>query len=123
MTSDALHTQRSFTRTIHDGGDHYLMMDIIFEWDEEKALTNFLKHGVSFDEASTIFADERSLTLYDEMHSTYEDRYIDIGISVSNRLLIVVYTEREERIRIISVRSATANERRQYEQREEQSDE
>ena len=98
-------------------------MDIIFEWSEEKALTNFFKHGVSFDEASTIFAVERSLTLYDEMHSTYEDRYIDIGISVSNRLLIVVYTEREERICIINARSATANERRQYEQREEQSDE
>lgn len=92
-------------------------MDIIFEWDEEKALTNVEKHGVSFDEASTVFADDFSLTIYDERHSTYEDRYIDIGTSIYNRLLVVVYTERTERIRIISARLATANERRQYEQR------
>jgi uncharacterized protein len=92
-------------------------MDILFEWDEEKALTNVEKHGVSFDEASTVFADDFSLTLYDERHSTYEDRYIDIGTSINNRLLVVVYTERTERIRIISARPATANERRQYEQR------
>jgi uncharacterized protein len=76
-------------------------MDILFEWDEEKALTNVEKHGVSFDEASTVFADDFSLTLYDERHSTYEDRYIDIGTSINNRLLVVVYTERTERIRIL----------------------
>lgn len=53
-------------------------MDIIFEWDEAKAMSNLVKHGVSFDEASTVFADARSITMYDEMHSTDEDRYVDI---------------------------------------------
>jgi uncharacterized DUF497 family protein len=93
-------------------------MDIIFEWDEEKAIANLFKHSVSFDEASTIFADNFSITIYDELHSDYEDRYITIGNSISNRLLIVVHAEREDRIRIISARIATANERRQYEQRD-----
>jgi uncharacterized DUF497 family protein len=91
-------------------------MDIRFEWDEEKAESNIEKHGVSFEEASTVFGDPLSLTIYDEIHSITEDRYIDIGQSTQQRILVVVYTERDDRIRIISARVATSRERRQYEQ-------
>jgi uncharacterized DUF497 family protein len=87
-----------------------------FEWNEEKALINISKHGVSFEEASTVFSDDHSITIYDEAHSIDEDRYVDIGLSVSNRLLVVVYTERTDHIRIISARQATGAERRLYEQ-------
>ena len=87
-----------------------------FEWNEEKAFINITKHGVSFEEASTVLSDEYSITIYDEAHSIDEDHYIDIGLSVSNRLLVVVYTERTNHIRIISARQATRSERRLYEQ-------
>ena len=87
-----------------------------FEWNEEKAFINITKHGVSFEEASTVLSDEYSITIYDEAHSIDEDHYIDIKLSVSNRLLVVVYTERTNHIRIISARQATRSERRLYEQ-------
>lgn len=87
-----------------------------FEWNEEKALLNISKHGVSFEEASTVFSDDHSITIYDDVHSVDEDRYIDIGLSISNRLLVVVYTERTDHIRIISARQASGTERRLYEQ-------
>ncbi|MEI7852031.1 MAG: BrnT family toxin [Kiritimatiellales bacterium] len=92
------------------------MATFAFEWNEEKALTNITKHGVSFEEASTVLSDDHSITIYDEAHSSDEDRYIDIGLSISNRLLVVVYTERMDHIRIISARQATGAERRLYEQ-------
>ncbi len=92
------------------------MATFAFEWNEEKALTNITKHGVSFEEASTVLSDDHSITIYDEAHSIDEDRYIDIGLSISNRLLVVVYTERTDHIRIISARQATGAERRLYEQ-------
>ncbi len=92
------------------------MAAFAFEWDEEKALLNSTKHGVSFEEASTVLSDDHSITIYDEEHSVYEDRYIDIGRSITNRLLVVVYTERTDRTRIISARQATVAERRLYEQ-------
>jgi hypothetical protein len=99
---------------------HYMpgegYMSFRFEWNEDKSKQNLAKHGVSFDEASTIFGDPLSLTIYDDAHSTDEDRYIDIGRSTSDRILVVVYTERSEHIRIISARVATSRERRQYEQ-------
>ncbi len=91
-------------------------MSLQFEWDETKSERNLVKHGVSFDEASTVFGDPLSLTIYDDAHSLNEDRYIDIGRSASNRILVVVYTERSDHIRIISARIATVRERRQYEQ-------
>jgi uncharacterized protein len=94
------------------------MAPLHIEWHEEKALQNISKHGVSFEEAATVFYDKFSLTIYDEAHSITEDRYIDIGLSISNRLLVVVYTERDDRIRIISARQATTTERRAYEQRD-----
>ena len=87
-----------------------------FEWDESKSAKNLRKHGVPFEEASTVFGDPRSLTIYDEEHSAQEDRYIDIGLSTSGRVLIVVYTERDQSIHIISCRKATLSEQRQYEQ-------
>ena len=91
-------------------------MPIPFEWDPEKAEANAGKHGVTFDEASTAFADVLSITIPDPLHSGGEGRFVLIGCSHRNRLLIVVHTEREERVRIISARLATRKERRQYEE-------
>ena len=93
-------------------------MDLRFEWDEVKAAANLDKHGSSFDEAQTVFGDATTITLFDDRHSDVEDRFIDIGMSAHRRILVVVYTENEERIRIISCRRATPKERRQYEQRD-----
>jgi uncharacterized protein len=87
-----------------------------FEWDEEKASSNERKHGVSFQEAKTVFNDPYSITIPDPAHSLTEDRWIDIGLSVSSRILYVVYTERSDVIRIISSRPATPRERKVYEQ-------
>jgi uncharacterized DUF497 family protein len=87
----------------------------IFEWDENKEKSNFRKHGISFTEGESVFYDLYSLTIPDPDHSIEEHRFIDIGTSNKNRVLIVVYTERKDRIRIISVRKATGDERRMYE--------
>ena len=89
---------------------------LIFEWDPSKAKKNIKIHGVSFDEASTAFKDTLSLTIYDPLHSDEEDRFIVIGNSCKNRLLIIVHTERGIKIRIISARKATKKERKQYEE-------
>jgi uncharacterized protein len=91
-------------------------MSLKFEWDELKADRNAIKHGVYFEEAKTVFADSNSVTIVDLEHSIDEDRYIDIGISNLGRLLVVVYTERDNYIRIISSRCATNREIRIYEQ-------
>jgi uncharacterized protein len=91
-------------------------MSLQFEWGEQKADLNATKHGVSFEEAKTVFADLGSITIDDSEHSIEEDRYIDIGISDRGRLLVVVYTERGNFIRIISSRCATNQEIRIYEQ-------
>ncbi len=85
-----------------------------FEWDEEKAKANLKKHRVSFDEATTVFVDPFSVTICDPVHSENEQRYIDIGSSGKNRVLVVVYTERGTNIRIISCRKATSLERKLY---------
>lgn len=87
----------------------------IFEWDETKEKSNLRKHGVSFTEGESIFYDSLSITISDPDHSDEEHRFIDIGTSNKNRVLVVVYTERENRIRIISVRKATNAERKMYE--------
>ncbi len=86
-----------------------------FEWDKQKALSNEQKHSISFDEASTVFGDPLSLTLHDPLHSENEERFVVIGTSHKNRVLIVVHMERGDDIRIISARKATKNERLQYE--------
>jgi len=88
---------------------------LIFEWDPQKAKSNLIKHGVSFEEASTAFQDTLSLTIDDPLHSIDEDRVVLIGMSNKNRLLIVVHTERGDNIRIISARKATKEERENYE--------
>jgi len=85
-------------------------------WDEDKASSNFLKHGVSFDEARTVFADNFAIFVDDPDHSFDEERFIIIGSSLQNRLLFVVYTEREGIPRLISARTVTPRERRNYEQ-------
>ena len=86
------------------------------EWDEAKAQSNLKKHGVSFDEAATVFEDLNAVTFNDDEHSTNEARSVTIGYSLRLRLLLVVNTDREYNIRIISARQATAGERKLYEQ-------
>jgi len=99
-------------------------MELVFEWDTKKAKANLRKHKVSFEEAKTIFNDPRLITFSDEEHSEAEERFISIGMSATNRVLLAVHTEREETedlliIRIISCRIATASERRVYEKGED----
>jgi uncharacterized DUF497 family protein len=92
-------------------------MSVEFEWDDDKAKTNLKKHKISFDEASTVFADPFAKIFYDEGHSDEENREILVGHSVANRLLLVSFTERgQDLIRIISARIATKNERKAYEE-------
>jgi uncharacterized DUF497 family protein len=86
-----------------------------FEWDADKAASNLSKHGVTFAEAMTVFGDPLELTIADPHHSEGEFRYLSIGLSAAGRLLVVAYTEREGRTRIINAREATPKERRQYE--------
>lgn len=87
-----------------------------FEWDEDKAAANLRKHGVSFAEASTAFADDLSLTGDDPDHSHGEHRLITFGVSSAGRLLVVSHIERAGHIRIISARLATRTERKFYEE-------
>ena len=87
-----------------------------YEWDPAKAAANLKKHGVSFEEAASIFLDELALTFWDPDHSEEEEREITIGRSAEQRILFVAHTAREDRIRIISARQATSQERRQYEE-------
>ncbi|MFL6233845.1 MAG: BrnT family toxin [Thermoanaerobaculia bacterium] len=91
-------------------------MNVNFEWDEDKAVSNLRKHGISFEEGATVFTDPLSLTISDPLHSQYETRYVDIGRSIEGRLLVVVYTEEESTIRLISCRQASRAERRIYEE-------
>ena len=86
-----------------------------FEWDPIKAKRNIRVHGISFDEASTAFKDTLSLTIFDPLHSADEDRLVLIGNSHQSRLLVVVHTERSDKIRLISARKATKHERETYE--------
>jgi len=87
-----------------------------FEWDPKKAAKNLQKHGVSFNEAATVFGDSLGTTVPDPDHSLAEDRYITVGMSGRRRLVIVAHTERGERIRIISARELTWAERKAYEE-------
>ena len=91
-------------------------MGLLFEWDERKARRNLVKHGVSFDEASTVFGDALGRTIDDPLHSDEEDRFITLGESTEGRMVVVVYVERGDRIRLISARLATRRERRDYEE-------
>jgi len=86
-----------------------------FEWDPEKAKKNLKKHGVSFEEAVTVFYDLLSATFDDPDHSVGEYRYITIGLSSYGRLIVVAHTERGEILRIINARPATMHERKRHE--------
>jgi len=99
-------------------------MELLFEWDENKARENLKKHKVSFEEAKTVFNDPLLITFPDEEHSEAEDRYISIGTSAPNKVLLVIHTERETAedtlmIRLISCRKATASEQKTYEEGED----
>ena len=86
-----------------------------FEWDDSKARANETKHGVPFVEAVSAFLDPLALTMPDPLHSVVEPRFLCLGMSREKRLLVVCHTERVERIRIISARETTRQERRFYE--------
>jgi len=91
-------------------------MALTVEWDPEKARTNLRKHRVSFEEASTVIGDPVSITIRDPDHSIGELRFLDVGLSHSGRLLVVAYTERGSRIRLISARPASRSERKEHEE-------
>lgn len=88
-----------------------------FEWDPEKATRNRRKHGVSFHEAATVFADPLAVTYHDPDHSISEERFITVGMSRTDRVLIVAHSDRGENIRIISARKTTVQERKHYEEK------
>ncbi|WPD22233.1 MAG: BrnT family toxin [Candidatus Electrothrix scaldis] len=87
-----------------------------FEWNPDKADRNLDKHGISFEEAGTVFDDPLFITVLDEEHSVDEERYITLGLSGTGRLLLIAHTDRQGTIRIISARKATKRERRFYEE-------
>ena len=91
-------------------------MPLNFEWDGRKAKANVAKHGVSFEEAATVFADPLSLTIPDPDHSQVEERFIILGKSHTGKLLVVVHTERGDNLRIISARRASRRERKNHEE-------
>jgi uncharacterized DUF497 family protein len=91
-------------------------MELLFEWDEEKAQSNLKKHKVGFEEGATIFHDLFVATMPDPDHSEDEQRYVSIGLSAKGRLLVVVHTERGNKTRIVSCRKATSREQRIYEE-------
>ena len=86
------------------------------EWDPDKAAVNLETHGVSFEEAATVFGNPLAVTFFDPDHSEGEDRYLTFGVSQESRLLVVVHTDREGAARLISAREVTRRERRQYEE-------
>lgn len=90
----------------------YQSGELVFEWDSEKAALNWQKHKIHFEDATKVFEDENRIDYLDEEHSDYEERYITIG--KVDKILFVVYTDREDRTRIISARKADKTERRNY---------
>ncbi|MDJ0553652.1 MAG: BrnT family toxin [Microcoleaceae cyanobacterium MO_207.B10] len=92
------------------------MSQLLFEWDREKNLINQKKHGVSFEEAKSVFYDDNAIEFWDEQHSDLEDRFLLLGISSKMRILLIVhcYREQESVIRIISARKATKKESQLY---------
>ena len=92
------------------------MKELSFEWDENKAKSNLAKHGVSFEEAKTVFYDDAALIIADPDNSGQEDRFVILGFSANARILVVChcYRDNEGVIRIISARKATRNEASHY---------
>jgi hypothetical protein len=93
---------------------------VIYEWDSRKAKANIRKHGVSFEEAATVFLDPLAITFPDPDHSKEEEREITIGLTTKHRVVFVSHCPREDHTRIIGARRATGKERRQYEEGIEQ---
>ena len=93
-------------------------MPLRFEWDPEKAESNSRKHGVSFEDAATVFGDPLSITIADPAHSEQEHRFITVGLAASGRVIVLSHTDRNDAIRIISARLATRFERKSYEEEE-----
>ena len=91
-------------------------MEPVFRWHPKKARSNLRKHGVSFEEAASVFRDTLSVTIADPLHSGEEDRFMAMGQSARNRTSVAVHLEEDE-IRIISARTATPRERSNYEER------
>jgi len=91
-------------------------MGLQFEWDRAKARANLLKHGLSFEEAATVFGDQRAISITDPAHSLTEERFVTIGTSQRERILVVVATERRDKVRLLSARQASRKERKQYEE-------
>jgi hypothetical protein len=91
-------------------------MNLRFDWDKEKSVSNRKKHGISFEEAQTVFLDENALVIHDPDHSEGEDRFIILGLSVKFRVLVVChcYRKSNEVIRIISARKAIRTEQKRY---------
>jgi hypothetical protein len=85
-----------------------------FQWDAKKATSNLRKHGVSFDEASTVFGDPLAATIPDPEHSVDETRLVTVGHSARGRVIVVVHADRGEDVRLISARRATAREKTKY---------
>lgn len=86
-----------------------------FTWDRRKNRANLEKHGVSFDEATTVFADPLAASISDPDHSEGEERFVTMGVSARNRLVVVCHTEEGDTVRIISAREANSHERKKYE--------
>ena len=95
------------------------MSELRFEWDERKGAKNKRKHGVSFDDAATVFSDDQAVLIDDPDHSDHEDRFVLLGLSASLRTLVVTHCYRKEDdvIRVISARKATRKEREIYNRR------
>ncbi|WP_374080221.1 BrnT family toxin [Bdellovibrio bacteriovorus] len=93
-------------------------MDLEFEWDEKKNISNYKKHGIWFEEATSIFDDQLGRLFFDSNHSDNESRFILIGMNVFRKILVVVhaYRETEDKVRIISARPTTKRERGFYEE-------
>ncbi|MCX6147224.1 MAG: BrnT family toxin [Candidatus Kapabacteria bacterium] len=89
---------------------------IEFDWNDEKAIYNYNKHKVSFEEAMTVWDDEFAAFIHDSFHSEKEERFLLIGYSIKNNLLFVSFTERNDKIRLISSRKATKFERKRHEE-------
>jgi hypothetical protein len=87
---------------------------MVYQWNRDKAAANLRKHGIDFADAVSIFSDNLAITIPDERFG--EERFVTIGVDALGRVLVVVYTMRDEEIRLISARRATRQERRQYEE-------
>lgn len=85
-----------------------------YQWDRDKATSNLNKHGIDFADAVSVFSDELAITIFEDCFE--EERFITIGIDIFSRILVIVYTLRDNEIRLISARKATRRERRQYEE-------